>query len=170
MAKGASVWTFTATIGRLGILYVAEVPAAVSRAIGTARAPVIVEVAGADPVRTMLNPSGGGRHLVYLNGTVRRQAAAHEGSKVRMTVRRDEAPLVRPTPDDLARALDEEGVRQAWNSMPRSNKNEIVRWIDAAVHEDTRARRIAKALEHAHVARERAQDRALIAKARRSRS
>jgi Bacteriocin-protection, YdeI or OmpD-Associated/Domain of unknown function (DUF1905) len=163
-------WTFTATIGRLGILYIADVPVAVSRALGAARVPIVAEVNGAEPLRTMLNPRGGGRHALYLNGTVRRQAGAtKEGAKVKITLRLDEEPLVRATPDDLARALAEEGVRAAWDGMTRSNKNEILRWIDAAAHEATRAKRIVKAVERALVAKERAEDRALLAKTRRPR-
>jgi Bacteriocin-protection, YdeI or OmpD-Associated/Domain of unknown function (DUF1905) len=157
----ARQWTFTATIGRMGILYVALVPARVSRALGGARVPVIAEVNAAEPLRTMLNPRGGGRHALYLNGTVRRQAGAKVGSKVTILLRLDEAPLVRAMPDDLARALADEGVRAAWDGLTRSTKNEIVRWIDAAAHEETRARRIAKAVEKAHVAREKRQDRAI---------
>jgi uncharacterized protein YdeI (YjbR/CyaY-like superfamily) len=84
-----------------------------------------------------------------------------DGSKITITLRLDDAPRVRKTPDDLARALDDEGVRKTWDGMPRSNKNEIVRWIEAAARPETRARRIVKAREHANVARERAQGRAL---------
>ena len=168
MATAPTSWTFTATIGRLGILYIADIPVRVSRALGAGRVAVVAEVKGAEPLRTMLNPRGGGRHALYLNGTIRRQAGATVGAKVTITLRLDEAPLVRATPDDLARALDDEGVRKAWDGMPRSNKNEIVRWIDAAAHDDTRARRIAKAVERALVARERAEDRALTKKARRA--
>jgi uncharacterized protein YdeI (YjbR/CyaY-like superfamily) len=50
-------------------------------------------------------------------------------------------------PADLADALREADVEEAWASFPPGKREHILHWIEAAVHESTRVKRIAKAIE-----------------------
>ena len=52
-------------------------------------------------------------------------------------------------PDDLLRALQAEGVAQAFASLPPGKRNFIIRRIDEAAKPPTRARRIQDAVRDA---------------------
>jgi hypothetical protein len=69
-------------------------------------------------------------------------------------------PRVIPIPPDLAMALREEGVLVDWESMPPGRRLYLLKWIDQAVHETTRAKRVGRAVEEAHQRREKRVDRA----------
>jgi hypothetical protein len=63
-------------------------------------------------------------------------------------------------PPDLAAALREDGVRADWESMPPGRRAYLLNWIDQAVQETTRAKRVAHAVEEANERREKRVDRA----------
>jgi hypothetical protein len=141
---------FTARIERLGTLYCVVVPLLVSRAIGArGRVPVVARVARGGPFRATLLPSGGGRHRLFVNGEIRRAAGAKLGDRIFVAVRVDWKPREVALPDDLARSLREEGVLASWQSMPPGKREHIIKWIDDAVHESTREKRVARAVQEA---------------------
>ena len=92
-------------------------------------------------------PTGGGRHKFRLNAVARETAGAHAGDRVRLSVRVDTAPVAEPVPPDLADALAEAGVRDEFAKMPVGRQNHILAWIEKAVREETRAKRVAKTVE-----------------------
>jgi hypothetical protein len=65
-----------------------------------------------------------------------------------------------PIPPDLAMALREEDVLADWESMPPGKRLYILKGIEQAVHEATRAKRVASAVEEAQQRREKRVDRA----------
>lgn len=69
-----------------------------------------------------------------------------------------------PIPPDLAEALSEEGVLADWESMPPGLRAYFLKWIDQAVQEKTRLKRVNRAVEEAHQRREKRIDRALRAR------
>jgi hypothetical protein len=141
---------------RIGGLYGVDVPAAVSRAIGVrGRVPVVVRAKGRTPVRSTLMPKGGGRHVLFVNQETR--GGARTGT-IELDVRVDREPRTVATPEDLTAALDEAGVRAAWESMAPGKRDHIIRWIDAAVHEATREKRVARAVQEALVYHEKRVD------------
>jgi bacteriocin resistance YdeI/OmpD-like protein/uncharacterized protein DUF1905 len=151
---------FVGRLGRLGILYSVVVPAEVSRAIGVrGRVPVVARVARRAPFRSTLVPAGGGKHRIFLNGETRRAAGVDVGDDVAVEVVVDFAPREVPIPDDLARALREEGVLADWESLPPGKREHILDWIEEAVHDATREKRIARAVEEAWAKREKRIDR-----------
>jgi uncharacterized protein YdeI (YjbR/CyaY-like superfamily) len=62
-------------------------------------------------------------------------------------------------PDDLTAALREEDVLEAWESLPPGKREHILRWIEEAVHETTREKRIGRAVQEALARREKEIDR-----------
>lgn len=149
-----------ARLGKLGILYCVVLPAEVSRTIGVrGRVPVVARVARRAPFRSTLVPAGGGTHRMFLNGETRRAAGAKVGDDVAVEVMVDFAPREVPIPDDLARSLREEGVLADWNSMPAGKRQHILDWIEEAVHDVTREKRVAKAVAEAWTRREKRIDR-----------
>jgi hypothetical protein len=65
-----------------------------------------------------------------------------------------------PIPRDLVMALREDGVLADWESMPPGRRLHLVKWIDQAAQETTRAKRVTRAVEEAHQRREKRVDRA----------
>ena len=99
-------------------------------------------------------PRGGGRHFVTVNAETRRAARTEPGDRVRVVVQPDFGPREVPVPEDLSLALREEEVLADWESLPPGKREHIIHWIEKAVHETTRAKRIQLAVEAAHVRRE----------------
>jgi hypothetical protein len=141
--------SFCAKLVRVGTRYGVDVPPAVSRVVGRARVPVEVRVEGGAPFRATLIPAGGGRHRVFFNGKVRAAAGLSVGDRAAVQVRVDRGPREVPIPPDLADALREQGVLQAWESMPPGKREHILHWVEAAVHETTRQKRIVRSVEEA---------------------
>jgi hypothetical protein len=154
--------TFSATLGRLGINYCVDVPAAVSAALGEGPAiPVVGTVGDGVPLRSTLVPRGGGRHRLFLSGAVRAEAGIAEGDRVAVTLERDDAPRAAADelPEDLVTALREARATEAFAALPPGKRHEILQWIEAAAREATRAKRVARAVEEALRARESQMDR-----------
>ncbi len=151
---------FSATIVRAGIMYCVDVPAAVSRAIGVRGYVAVVGTVDGVALRGSLSPKGGGRHRVTLNGQVRRAAGAALGDRVEVRMRVDRDPPEWPTPEDLADALRDEGALEAFMAITRGRRNHIIAYLEKAVHETTRAKRVARIVEIALAEREKRMDRA----------
>ena len=58
-------------------------------------------------------------------------------------LRVDEEPRLAATPEDLVDALDEQGVRETFETMGPGMRRHFIRWIDEAVAESTRTKRLA---------------------------
>jgi hypothetical protein len=140
--------------------YYVRIPAAVSKAIGRRGiVPVVAVVNRIAEVRASMTPCGGGMHKLRLNAATRERVGARAGSRVAVTLTVDDHPAVDPAPDDLVRALREEGALAAFERFPVGKQNHILRWIEGAAKEATRTKRIAKTVEVALRAREKRDDR-----------
>jgi hypothetical protein len=158
-------FSFKATLVRFEGPYGVDAPVAVSRAIGRAAMPVTVRVNRGAPFHATLMPAGGGRHRLFFGADVRRGAGIEPGDRVAVDLVADPALRGRevPIPPDLREALGDEGagVLDAWESLPPGKREHILRWIEQAVHEATRAKRVARAVEEALARRERRIDRGM---------
>ena len=160
---------FLAKIIRIAPLYAIDLPAAASRALGRRGAvPVAGTIDGA-PFRTTLVPVKGGRHRFWVNAEMRKASGAALGDRVAVALRIDEEPPTWHTPPDLADALRDEGVLDAFEAMAPGRRGQLLKWLERAVHEDTRARRIARCVEIALAEREKRLDREARAAAKRGR-
>jgi hypothetical protein len=150
--------SFSATIVRLGVLYCVHVPLAVSRALGErGNVSVLVRVDGGLPFHGTLVPRGSGYHRLIVNHRVRKGAGAGYRLSIELTVE----PRTRevPIPDDLDFALRDAGVLAAWEALPPGKREHIVGWIEEAVHEATREKRIAMGVQEALARHEKILDR-----------
>jgi hypothetical protein len=152
-------YAFTGKLVRFTVLYCVDVPAAVSRAVGRARVPVEVRFAKGPPFRATLQPSGGGRHRLFLNGEMRAAAGVKLGDRVALEARVDREPREVLLPPDLTEALRDAGVLADWESFPPGKREHILRWIEQAAHETTREKRVARAVEEALARHEKRIDR-----------
>jgi hypothetical protein len=154
---------FRGRLIRVGAFFGLAVPAAVSRALGDVRGhvPVVLQVEGAEAARTSLLPNGRGGHLVYVNAKARKPAGIGLGDWVNAELSLDRQPRGEALPEDLATALRDEGVLEAWSALPPGRREQLLRWIDEAVHEATRAKRLARAVEQAQARREKLLDKGM---------
>lgn len=122
------------------------IPFDAKQVFGSGRPPVRVTINGYE-FRSRLAPYGG-THYLGLNQAVRKAANIKAGDTVTVTLELDESPRVVATPADLAQALNANPAAQTrWDKLSYSHRKEYVEAIEAAKKPETRARRIAKAIE-----------------------
>jgi hypothetical protein len=159
--RAREAFDFRTKLARAGSLYCVNVPASISLTLGVRGYVAIVgTVNGATPFRASLVPRGGGQHRIHLNARVRQASGAVLGRALVVSFRVDRDPPEWLTPEDVADALREEGVLETFASFPRGRRAHILHWVEQAVHESTRARRIAKVVEVTLAEHEKKLDRA----------
>jgi uncharacterized protein YdeI (YjbR/CyaY-like superfamily) len=90
----------------------------------------------------------GGEFLPGLNKEVRRGAGVEAGDEVSVAVELDTAPREVEVPEALAAALAADPqARASFEHMAFTHRKEYARWIGEAKQEETRQRRVQRALE-----------------------
>jgi hypothetical protein len=125
-----------------GLVVPDEVVAALG---GGKRAPVVVTVNG-HAYRSTLMMMGGAAKLP-LAQEHRAAAGVTGGQEVEVDLVLDTAPREAAVPEDFAAALRAAGVEAAFGKLAFSHRKEHVRAIEEAKTAETRARRIAKAVQ-----------------------
>lgn len=125
------------------------VPPEVVARLGKRRCPPVVVTIGAYTWRSTVASMGG--ELLLGIAKEHRGPAGLKGDEreVRVTLAPDTAPRTVEVPEDLAAALDSAGVRAGFDGMAPSHRKEWVRNVEEARKPETRARRVAKAVEAA---------------------
>jgi hypothetical protein len=89
-----------------------------------------------------------GEFLVGLNREVRTAAGVEAGDTVAAALELDTEPREVDVPDALVEALaGDEAARAAFEELAFTHRKEYARWIAEAKRDDTRQRRVEKALE-----------------------
>jgi hypothetical protein len=123
-----------------------EVPLDVRELYGEARPPVRGTVNGV-PFRSRLMVYGGVT-VLGLRNEQRREAGISDGDPVDVEIERDDAPREVELPPALASALSSDApAAEAYESLSFTHRREYAEWIAQAKREETRTRRVAKALE-----------------------
>jgi hypothetical protein len=123
------------------------VPFDVRTEYGQARPPVRGTLNG-HPFRTTLAVYGGTTYLGFRR-EVRDAAGVEIGDTVTIEVERDDEPRELDLPLDLAAALAADPAAQArWDRLSYTHRREHARAVEEAKRPETRARRIAQAIEH----------------------
>lgn len=142
---------FTAELqlGPKGTTGFIEVPFDVRAEFGQARPPVRGTMNGA-PFRTTVAVYGG-KPLLGLRKELRAAAKVSKtGDKVKVVLERDDAPRTVEVPADLRRALARSpSAKNGWAALSYTHQREWVQAIEEAKRPDTRAKRIASAVEAA---------------------
>ncbi len=123
-----------------------EVPADVVAALGSSRRPpVLVTIGGHTYPSTVA--STGGRFMLPISAENRRWAGVAAGDEVEVDVVLDTSERVVTVPPDFGAALDAEpDARACFDRLPYSHQLRWVLHVDEAKAQDTRDRRIAKAV------------------------
>jgi hypothetical protein len=118
------------------------VPTAIVEGLGGGkRAPVKVTLKGYSYRSTLAVM--GGSVMVGVAAEHRQAAGVEGGQTLEVQIELDTAPRTVEVPPDLAAALDEAGVRAAFDALAVSHRKEHVRSINEAKAAETRQRRIA---------------------------
>jgi hypothetical protein len=89
----------------------------------------------------------GGQTLISLSKAHREAAGVAGGEEHDVTLEHDTAPRDVEVPQELAAALSDAGVREAFDALAPSYRKEHVRSVSEAKAEATRDRRIAKIVD-----------------------
>jgi hypothetical protein len=152
-ASPAAPLTFVARLKNIaaGMEYFAvPIPAAVTAKLGT-RGPVAAHcrINGSERFAGNLVPWGGGRHYLRVRNRICKSVQVTTGDRVKVELvvrdRDEEVPL----PPDLAQALRRAGVSVGFAALSLGKKSFLLRVIDDAVKPETRAKRIAEAVDEA---------------------
>lgn len=127
----------------VGIVVPEEVVASFGRG---KRVPVVVTIDGGYSYRNTI-ASMGGRFLLSFNAETRRATGRGAGDEVEVTLELDDAPRTMEPPADLASAMAEAGISDAWGRLAPSHQKAHVQAIESAKAPETRARRVAAAVE-----------------------
>jgi hypothetical protein len=110
------------------------------------RPPVQVDLNGYD-YRSTVGVMGG-QHLVPVSAAIRKETGLSAGDPIRVTLTLAAAPREVTVPDDFAAALDAApGTRAFFDGLANSLQRYHVDNINSAKAPETRARRIARAVE-----------------------
>jgi len=112
---------------------------------GGKRAPVRVTINGYT-YRTTLAVMRG-TSMLSLSAEHRDAAGLAAGDAVDVTLELDSEPRIVEVPANLATALSEHGVREAFDALSNSARKEYVRQVESAKAQETRDRRIAGIIE-----------------------
>jgi hypothetical protein len=91
--------------------------------------------------------SMGGRSLVPFSAERRAESGIAGGDALEVSLELDAAPRETPVPDDLAAALAEARVREAFDALSPSRRKAHVVSVDGAKAPETRARRVASVVD-----------------------
>ena len=135
-----------ATLEARGSGYVVALPFDVREEFGAARVPVRVTI-NCHTLRTTTMRYGG-TDYIGLNREVREAAHVEAGGTITIALERDTDPREVDVPPELTNALaDDAPARAAFEKLSYTHRKEYARWIAEAKREQTRERRLAKAVE-----------------------
>ena len=140
--------TFTAMIQNAGGggAFV-EVPLDVEKEFGSKRPKVKAMIEGV-PYRGILTRMGGDHHLLIILKEIREKIGKTFGDEVKISVEPDTEPRVIEVPVELKKVFKTEKEAKAlFDKLSYTHQREYVMWINEAKREETRARRVAQAIE-----------------------
>ena len=111
-----------------------------------ARVPVKATFDGV-PYRGSLMKYSSVQHRIPVVEAIRAQIGKNVGDTIDVTITRDETERTVETPEDLAKLLKKEKLLEFFEKLSYTHRKEYVRWITEAKKEETRQRRLAKAIE-----------------------
>ena len=126
--------------------FVVRLPFDPKDVFGRVRAPVVVTVNGHSFRTTTMRY--GDVDLIGLNREVREATGLATGARAEFEIAADTQPREVEVPEALAIALhDDTLAREAFNALSYTHRREYARWIAEAKRDETRERRVARAVE-----------------------
>ena len=138
--------TFQTTVTGVGNNAGIEVPPEVIEQLGAGKRPaVLINVNGYEYRNTVAVM--GGKFMFSVNAAVRKESGLAPGDAVTVTLTVADAPREVAVPEDFAAAMDSAGVRPFFDALANSLQRFHVDNVNGTKVEETRLRRIDKAVE-----------------------
>ena len=123
-----------------------EVPAEIVSALGAGKRPPVKVTIGKHTYRSTIAPMGG-VFMIGVSAENRQAAGVAAGDRVEVDLELDTEPREVTVPADFAAALDREpAAKQRFESLSYSHKREHVMAVEGAKTDETRQRRLSKAI------------------------
>ena len=124
------------------------IPKDIAAKLGLKGMPKINAVIAGTPYRGSLMPMGDGTYCLGVLKSIQEAAGVGSGDSITIDLELDTSPRTVDLPADLAKAIahDKKAIA-AWEAMSYTNKKEMAQAIEGAKRPETRARRLAQALE-----------------------
>ncbi|MWC00119.1 YdeI/OmpD-associated family protein [Agromyces seonyuensis] len=132
---------FESTMFQMGNNTGIEVPTEVIEALGGGKRPAVAVVVNGYEYRSTVGVMGG-KALIPFSSDKRAATGIHGGDAITVDLELDTAPREITVPDDLAAALEEAGVRAAFDAQAPSKRKADAANVEGAKAAETRARRI----------------------------
>ena len=113
------------------------------------RVPVKVTYDGVPYTGSMIK-YGAPQHMLPVLNAIREQIGKGPGDTVKITLTKDESERTVEIPEEFQKLLKKEKLLAVFEKLSFTHRKEYVRWITEAKKEETRQRRIAKAVEMLH--------------------
>lgn len=124
-----------------------EVPAEAVEALGGGKKPAVYATIGGYTYRSTVAVMGG-RYMLPVSAEHRGAAGVAAGDEVEVALKLDTDPREVKVPEDLAAALaGAPAARAFFDGLSNSNKSRVVLSVEGAKTEETRLRRIDKAVQ-----------------------
>ncbi len=125
-----------------------RVPLEIVEALGSSKKPAVSVTINGYTYRSTVAVYGG-QFMLPVSAEVRQAAGIAAGDEIEVSLALDTEPRTVTVPPDLAAALDgDAAARAAFDGLSYSNKRAIVMSIEGAKTDETRQRRLAKAIEN----------------------
>ncbi len=122
------------------------VPPEVLEELGGGRRPAVAIVVNGYRYSSTVG-SMGGQALIPFSSERRTESGIAGGDALEVSLELDTTPRETAVPDDLAAALSEAGVREAFDALAPSRRKAHVVSVEGAKAPETRARRVAAAVD-----------------------
>jgi hypothetical protein len=130
-----------------------EVPEKIVEALGAGKRPPVKVTINGYTYRSTVAVMGG-VYKVGVSADVREKAGVKGGDEVEVDLELDTEPREVEVPADFAKALDrDKKARSFFDGLSYSNKRRFVLNIEGAKTDETRRRRVSKAVEQLHEGR-----------------
>src|SRR5690606_4199442 len=124
-----------------------EVPFDVESVFGSKRPKIKALIEGV-PYRGILARMGTEKHLLIILKEIREKIGKTFGDEVAITIELDTEPRVIEIPSGLQKAFKtDKEARSFFDKLSYTHQREYVMWINEAKREETRQRRVQKAIE-----------------------
>jgi len=87
------------------------------------------------------------QHTLHLPKAIREQLGKTPGDTIHVVVWKDESERILEVPEPLLALMKKEGLLTFFESLSYTHRKEYCRWVTEARKEETRARRLEKAVE-----------------------
>ncbi len=125
-----------------------QIPFNVEKEFGTKGQVKVKATFDGKPYRGSIAPLGEGVHFIGVYKSIRKAIGKTSGDKVKVTIEKDTEPRTVDVPGDFQNELNKnQKAKEIFNNFAYTHKKEYVRWIEEAKKQETRKRRLLKAVE-----------------------